>query len=69
MLRDLAARTDFTPPANWARVYAKIAIGVHCPSDFIEAAAFAAGFVEPALRSDADGMTWSPSDAAWSAAT
>jgi hypothetical protein len=65
-LRGLAARTTSAPPPSWAGMYAKVATSVHCPREYVDAVQLAVGFVEPALQSDADGMTWSPDDGAWS---
>jgi hypothetical protein len=47
-------------------MYAKVATNAHCPREYVDAVQLAVGFVEPALQSDADGMTWSPDDGAWS---
>lgn len=58
----------FTVPATWGVGYAKMSKGIpHC-ADFRTvdlAGELAKRLIDPALRGDADGKTWSPDTLAW----
>lgn len=67
-VRDLAPPDRFVTPPGWGRRYAKDAATVPACTDYKTvdlAAVLIASFIDPVLRGDATGQTWSHAALAW----
>jgi hypothetical protein len=68
-VRSLRLPNAFDTPANWGARYAKLASKVPACADFptVELAReLMLTFLDPVLRGEASGLTWSPESLAWS---
>lgn len=67
-MRSLPPFTELTVPSAWGRAYAKEAKDVPYCADHrtLElASVLMRAFIDPVLRGEASGLTWSPESIAW----
>jgi hypothetical protein len=67
-VRSLTLPDAFDVPANWGARYAKLASTVPACADFRTvdlASELMQAFIDPVLRGEASGLTWSPDSLAW----